>query len=314
MDPDLAETAWQQALQAGYVRDALADLSGATLAYAQLRPAGAFSFGESALQRKPSPAQRTETLMIMIDSARISAKPRSALNIIQNAACQPRAEWVEEQMRLLVSRYEAIPEAQRGLSSLVGPVEKAKHADLLPRLKSLPKGEEFLAALQKKKDIHFSMSAWVFAAYFAEIPDGVKTFDLEVTYSVRTFPSENGTCPPFFLVGVGDRKAKTTGGWMQSEAPGGLLAFLQGRGQAHVCEAYEPLMESEVYSPFSVPEKRPHTVRLICFSGHHEVLVDNRCAFFGIQAYEPGGLFFFIKYSGMDIHVQSLRFDELKQR
>jgi len=311
IDPDLAETAWQRALQAGYVRDALADASGAALAYAQLRPAEAFAFGASALQRKPDPALRVEAEMTMIESARIGAKPQSALEVIQGGACRSRAEWLEEQMHMLIPRYEAIPKTQRDVSSLVDLAQSARHADLLGRLKSLPKGEEFLASLQKKDDIRFSMSPGVFAAYYSELPDGTREFDLEVTYRAQALRVQTESIPPFFLIGVGDRKAKTTGNWMRSEAPGGLLAFLQGRAQAQVCEAFKPLMESEVCQPFAAANEGQHTVRLIRFAGRHEVLFDGRRAFFGVQAYEPGDLFFFVKYSGMEIHIRTLRFDEV---
>ncbi|MCX7934411.1 MAG: PDZ domain-containing protein [Planctomycetota bacterium] len=310
VNPDLAETAWQRALATGYERDALADYSGMQAAYAQLRFAEAFAFGESALRRQPEPPLMIEVVLTMVDAARVAAKPRSALSIMPKAGPWINPQEIEKQMRSLIARYEALPEDLRGLSSVDELAAKARRVDILQRLKSFPKGEDFFAALQKGKNVKFSMPPGYGDYCYADLPAGVKSFDLELVYQVRFLTAEQ-QLRLFFLVGVGDSEA-IGAEWLKTPDAGGLLAFQHKPGWAQVCEAHRPYMVSTIYAPFSCPSDRSHTVRLLRFAQHHEVIVDGKRAFWSVQAYEPGDLFFFIKYGGVEVHIESLRFEALE--
>jgi len=311
-DPDLAETAWFQALAAGYRPDFLSDASGALLALRQERHAQSLDFAHFALAVEPEPEEAPRLWLAVYDAAVASYKLERALEAADKYP-GPMAER-STGLKELLAAHRARPEAERLLPP---PTEAAAAAgkarnDLLARAKAL---NGFSAAdLQHAKEdggIHLRTAS----GYFHPLVFGPEVRDLEVelTFRAKAADKEETRYTRIFAAGVLDRAAEGFQGLANNGMPGGPLAVrIDDHGDVRVLHGTPALSRAIANCPYlGLDFTAEQTLRLIIFGPDCELFLNGRRIFYGPRPSGAVRLVPYFKVVGMDVKVEKLRVAEL---
>lgn len=311
-DPDLAETAWFQAIRAGYQQDELANICGAAIAMRQGRPLVAADFAYLAREAEPKAAKLVSP-MILLRVMLANYKLDDAFEL-----CQRFPDQLTDELRLfraLADMHRARPESERMRDAPSLLAEKRYRDDLFPRCIPLtrdaidyaPKLRERNGVTLKEGNGHHHPLAFL-------PPEPARDLEFVVKFSVLEIAAgqaESTLLVAFFPHGRGDERQLTTS---EEARLFGVQCFESSRVMLHhVPRADTTLIDAP---SFPLALNRQHTIRVICCSGQGEAFLDNQRVLYQPTIPLPSDvpLAAIVRPSGLRVKIESIEFNELIER
>ena len=291
--PNLAETAWHQAMKAGYVADGLSDYCGAQIAWRQGRNQEAVDFCALLNARKDIP-ESLEVEMFSRQLAIANFKTEQALGgrmvfsppVLEGSMPPEWMEWLQ----LLQDTHRRLPEAQR-IGPSPGEIASYVKTSLLKDMVPWPNEDDDINRYRRevrdefaRQDRPFEMKApchhyWV----FPELPKD-EAADVELIVHARMRPADPMLpgATAGFAVGLidGDEAPVADRNGNPSDTQRQFLsawAEVWGLGLVHQSrDANHEGIEQVVNVGEAVLNHRQFTLRLIHSAGRDEVWIDQR--------------------------------------
>lgn len=273
-DPDLAETAWNRALMAGYPRDSFCSVWGATLALAQGRPEVAADFAWFPLDEGRK-ARRFEQPLPLFRAAIANYKLREAVELARAFPDQ----FVDdpETLEALVAVHQA-RSADRKVVSPPSVVAKSMlRENLLNRLVPLDYSTRivFLPLLRGTGNLKFRLEAYHKKAVWLGTPTPVRNVELHVRYRMA----------PTSAAPAGDKRVFV--GLVNPDVAPEEVERGGSPDEVLAVEAFvhNPLRISQGFPPTNVwsddaslktDGSATNDVRIVCVNGQAEIFVNDK--------------------------------------
>ncbi len=312
-DPELAETAWSHAIDAGYPQDHRSALAGAVLALGQGRTEIAGRFFDlarqggidSTLWYHPTIIYRLAIASGQLTEAmRVAEKYRGAFGV------------VPELLQLLIDASQPATGQPSKQTPLSQHSEGMYRDNLLSRSRgrNLNSTSLFLPAVQREGMITLSAPTAHFKILHFGISEPIDSFDLQMQFTVKVHDDKTSRFSKQFAVTVidNDAAARSNESLVYDEIL--LQAVIDEHSYLSLQHSNLPL-NFDYYDPrFEFSDKQTHELRMIRVRDRAEILIDGNHVLDVPVYVDPIQLSFHLKVVGVDAEILSLSVDELIEK
>lgn len=309
--PDLAETAWFRALEAGYKRDGLTEICGALIALVQNRPEVAADFAYLARAAEPKTAKFVSPvalLRVMLACYKLDDAYELCQKYPNQLTGEPRI------FRALADVHRSWPESDRRADSPVMVAERRYRNDLLNRCLPLTTfARDCAPKLREGNGLYINIDNGIEYPMAFSPPEGVRDLEATVRFSVlgiatgpRECRVEVGLFPP-----TPENHALILSGSESSAIK--LNALSESRILLnHGHDSYGTLVEGPGY-PITL--KKSQEVRIIRIGGQVEVWVNgHRILYQPLPPLEDPHLALMIRPVSVNVKIENVQFYELLEK
>ena len=309
-DPDLAETAWFQALQAGYPRDELTNICGAMIALKQGRPEEAAEFAYLAREAEPKQPKFVSPialLRVMLANYKLDDAFELCQRFPQQLVNEPRL------FRALADVHRGRPQADRLREPPSRLAENRYRDELLSRCFGRTRDSvDLLPKLRERNGVTIKVEGDHYRSLEFVPPETAR--DLELNLTFQSLSAATGEFEANMQVGLAVPEFDDGVNLARPNSPS-LVALR--------CSADAELMLHHGYSMKPTPlensdsksaTQKSHQVRVIRIGGQAEIFFDGRRVLY--QPVDPMAthLVGLIRIVGMHVKLESLEFHELLER
>ena len=309
-DPDLAETAWFNALRAGYSQDELANICGAVIALKQGRSTVAADFAYLAREAEPKQTKLVSPvilLRVMLANYKFDDAFELCKRFPQQLAEEPRL------FRALADLHRARPEADRIKEAPSLLAEKRYRDDLLPSCIPLTRdASDFAPKLRERNGLTLlAPNGNHFPLAFLP-PEHARDLEFIVKFTVLDLKA--GSHESSLQVAFVPHSPNDAGELTRSEE--GRLFGVTCFDGSRVLLDHVPGVNATLIDGPSLPLRlnRQYEVRVIHIAGQAEAFVDGQRVLYQPVIPNRLPLAALVRPAGMRVKIESIEFHELIER
>lgn len=308
-DPELAETCWRRAIDAGYRRDYLSAMCGAAIALEQGRAEAAADFAFFARNEDRDNGQLVHPVLLY-RVAIANYKIKAALEIAQRDATA--IEVNHASLEMMISLHDRRTAAQRSLPPPSRRVESWYRDDLVPRVVKID-GHNHIKQIRKRK-IHLKTPSGSFTRILFGLRDPARDVEMRLRFTIKPTDGQTTAFGKIFQMSLVVRDPEKYRSDLGPSPNWGLGVELE-------CPTTWHMRHSVQFSRFSHHDERLHTdgktvhdYRFIRVGGQGEIFRDGRRVLYTPINEEINGFDFYLKAVGVDVHIQDLQLVELIEK
>ncbi len=320
-DPDLAETAWFNALKAGYKRDELANICGAVVALNQGRPDDAVGLAWLAREAEPKQAALVSPIALL----RIALANYKMVDAFE--LCQRFPQQLANEPRLfraLADMHLARTEAERKMAAPSRLAADRYRDDLLPRCYGRSPGTSgLLPKLRERNGLTVVAAPEKYLSLGFAPPEPARDLDLSVTFqTLEAKPGrfDSGVQVGFTATGNAEDENEDEDEEADSEFeqtnyyyPLDVAARCLHDGGILLDHGF-PVSPTRIDRPEAAQQSRPHTIRVIRLAGQAEVFVDGRRILYQPVHATRTSVAAVVRIVGQKTKLEAIEFHELLER
>lgn len=315
-DPDLAETAWFNAMKAGYKRDELANICGAVVALNQGRPNDAADLAWMAREAEPKQAVLVSPIALL----RVALANYKMVDAFE--LCQRFPQQLANEPRLfraLADIHIARSETERRMGEPSQLATNRYRDDLLPRCYGQSPGASgLLPKLRERNGVTLLAESEKFLSLAFAPAEPARDLELSVTFqTLQAKPGrfESGVQVGFTATGNTEDEDDEVDSELEQTNyyPLDVAARYLHDGGVLLNHGF-PVNPTRIDSPEATRQSGSHTIRVIRLAGQAEVYVDGRRLLYQPVLATRTSVAAIVRIVGQRVKLDSFEFYELLER
>ena len=314
-DPDVAETAWFNALKAGYKRDELANICGAVVALNQGRPDDAAGLAWLAREAEPKQAVLVSPIALL----RVALANYKMVDAFE--LCQRFPQQLANEPRLfraLADMHLARTETERKMAAPSRLAADRYRDDLLPRCYGQsPPTSGLLPKLRERNGVTVTAAPEKFLSLAFAPPEPARDLELSVTFqTLQAKPGrfDSGVQVGFTATGnAEDVDEEADSDFEQANYLLDVAARCLHDGGILLDHGL-PVSPTRIDGAEAAQQSRPRTIRVIRLAGQAEVFVDGRRVLYQPVLATRTSVAAVVRIVGQKTKLEAIEFHELLER